>query len=57
MRRTGMPNGLNALGFATGDIDGLVAGALAQQRLTKLSPRTVDAAALRSMFLDAMTIW
>jgi hydroxyacid-oxoacid transhydrogenase len=57
MQRTGMPNGLSALGFTPGDIDGLVAGALAQQRLTKLSPRPVDAAGLRSTFLDAMTIW
>lgn len=57
MRRTGMPNGLAAVDFVPGDVDQLVAGALAQQRLTKLSPRPVDAAALKAMFLDAMTIW
>jgi hypothetical protein len=38
-------------------VEQLVTGALAQQRLTKLSPRKVDAAGLRAMFLDAMTIW
>ena len=57
MRRTGMPNGLKALGFGPGDVDQLVAGTLAQQRLLKLSPRPVDEAGLREMFLDAMTIW
>ncbi len=57
MRRTGMPNGLSAVGFTAADVDQLVTGTLAQQRLLKLAPRPVDAAALRSMFLDAMTIW
>jgi hydroxyacid-oxoacid transhydrogenase len=57
MRETGMPNGLSAVGFSPADLDQLVAGALAQQRLTKLSPRVVDAASLRSLFLAAMTIW
>jgi hydroxyacid-oxoacid transhydrogenase len=57
MRRTGMPNGLGAVGFTPADVDQLVTGTLAQQRLLKLSPRTVDAAALQSMFVDAMTIW
>jgi len=57
MRRTGMPNGLSAVGYGPGDVEQLVAGTLAQQRLTKLSPRAVDAAGLRSVFMDAMTIW
>lgn len=57
MQRTGMPNGLKAIGFGPADVDQLVAGTMAQQRLLKLSPRPVDEAALRAMFLDAMTIW
>ena len=39
MRRTGMPNGLHAVGYTAADIPQMVAGALQQQRLTKLSPR------------------
>ncbi len=57
MRRTGMPNGLSAVGFSAADVEQLVSGTLAQQRLLKLAPRPVDAAGLRAMFLDAMTIW
>ena len=57
MRRTGMPNGLSAVGFDPADIEQLVAGTLAQQRLLKLSPRPVDAESLRVVFLDAMRIW
>ena len=57
MRRTGMPNGLSAIGYGPDDVAQLVAGTLAQQRLTRLSPRPVDAESLRGMFLDAMTIW
>ena len=57
MRQTGMPNGLSAVGFSPADVDQLVAGTLAQQRLTKMAPRPADAAALREIFLNAMTIW
>jgi hydroxyacid-oxoacid transhydrogenase len=57
MRRTGMPNGLSAVGYSLADIDQLVAGTLMQQRLTRLAPRPVDAASLAEIFLEAMTIW
>jgi len=57
MRRTGMPNGLSAVGFGPADVEQLVAGTLAQQRLLKLAPRPVDAVALREVFMNAMTIW
>lgn len=57
MRRTGMPNGLSAVGFTPADLDGLVAGTVPQHRVTKLSPRPFDDAALRAMFLDAMRYW
>src|SRR5262249_13933395 len=39
MRRTGMPNGLGAVGYGPGDVDALVAGTIVQHRVTKLSPR------------------
>ena len=57
MRRVGMPNGLAAIGFRPGDVDKLVAGTLPQHRVTKLSPRPVDADVLKQLFLDSMTCW
>jgi hydroxyacid-oxoacid transhydrogenase len=57
MKKTGMPNGLKAVGYTEDDIPALVAGALPQHRVTKLSPRPVDAEAFTEMFRDSMTIW
>jgi len=57
MRATGMPNGLSAIGYGEADVNTLVQGTLPQHRVTKISPRPVDAGALRSLFLDSMTIW
>lgn len=57
MRKTGMPNGLSALGFHAGDLDDLVAGTLPQQRLTKLSPCPAGPDDLRRLFLEAMSYW
>jgi hydroxyacid-oxoacid transhydrogenase len=52
-----MPNGLGAVGYGPDDVDELVAGALPQQRLNKLSPRPVDADIFKQLFLDAMVCW
>jgi hydroxyacid-oxoacid transhydrogenase len=57
MRRTGMPNGLAAVGFGSGDVDRLVAGTVPQHRVTKLSPRPADDDDLGRIFLDAMKYW
>ena len=57
MRKTGMPNGLKALGYGPDDVDQLVAGTLGQQRLTRQSPRPASAADFRQLFLDSMTLW
>jgi hydroxyacid-oxoacid transhydrogenase len=57
MRRTGMPNGLKAVGFGRGDIEKLVAGTIVQHRVTKLSPRPADEADLRDIFSNSMTLW
>jgi hydroxyacid-oxoacid transhydrogenase len=57
MRRTGMPNGLQAVGFNTDDVDQLVDGTLLQHRITKLSPRQADADDLKQLFQDAMIYW
>ncbi len=57
MRATGMPNGLSAIGYGEDDIDRLVEGTLPQHRVTKISPRPIDADALRELFRNSMTLW
>lgn len=52
-----MPNGLRDVGYNEGDIPALVAGTLPQHRVTKLSPRPVDEAALSQLFSASMKIW
>ena len=57
MRKTGMPNGLGAVGFTPDDVGELAAGTLPQHRVTKLSPRPADADDLKQLFLSAMKYW
>ena len=57
MRRTGLPNGLSAVGFTPADVDRLVEGTLPQHRVTKLSPRPAGPDDLRQLFLDSMQLW
>ncbi len=57
MKKVGIPNGLNAVGFGPGDVDQLVAGTLLQYRLTKLSPRPAGAKDLKQLFLDSLRCW
>ena len=57
MRKTGMPNGLRAIGYSPADIPQMVAGTIPQQRLTKLSPRQFDESDLTQLFLDSMAYW
>lgn len=57
MQKTGMPNGLSAVGYTKDDIDDLVEGTLPQHRVTKLAPRPAEADDLKQLFLDSMTCW
>lgn len=57
MKKTGMPNGLKALGFTEEDVDALAEGTLPQHRVTKLSPRPADKDDLKQLFLESMTLW
>lgn len=57
MKRTGLPNGLSAVGFTEADIDKLVEGTLPQHRVTKLSPRPARAEDLAQMFKESMVLW
>ena len=54
MHRLRVPENLRAVGYSTSDIPALVQGTMAQERLTKLSPRQVDADTLARLFEDAM---
>ena len=57
MKKTGVPNGLGAIGFTAADIPALVEGTLPQHRVTKLSPRPAGREELSAMFADAMGYW
>ncbi|MHC5022183.1 MAG: hydroxyacid-oxoacid transhydrogenase, partial [Planctomycetota bacterium] len=57
MRETGIPNGLEALGYGEADIPGLVAGAYAQQRLLTIAPLEVTEDDLAALYADAMRYW
>jgi len=57
MKKTGVPNGLSAIGFTPDDVDKLVEGTIPQHRVTKLSPRPASAEDFRQLFLDSMTLW
>jgi hydroxyacid-oxoacid transhydrogenase len=54
MERLDVPNGLREVGYTSSDIPALVEGTLAQERLTRLAPRPVDADTLSRMFESAM---
>jgi hydroxyacid-oxoacid transhydrogenase len=57
MRKVDMPNGLNAVGFSSDDIDKLVDGTIPQHRVTKLSPRPASPDDLKQLFLDSLKLW
>jgi hydroxyacid-oxoacid transhydrogenase len=57
MRQLGVPNGLRAIGYNSGDIPALVEGTLPQHRVTKLSPRPAAPEELARLFERAMVAW
>ncbi len=57
MRKTGIPNGLGAVGYTAADVDKLVEGTLPQQRVISLSPRPFTPDDLKQLFLDSMVCW
>lgn len=57
MRQTGMPNGLQGVGYDETDIDDLVAKSAPQRRLLDNAPRPIHEAELRTLFRDAMRYW
>ncbi|KQY56825.1 hydroxyacid-oxoacid transhydrogenase [Nocardioides sp. Root140] len=57
MRDIGLPSGLAEVGYADGDVDDLVAGALKQQRLLATAPREVTGDDLAGVFRNSMEHW
>uniref|UniRef100_A0A1X7VIK2 hydroxyacid-oxoacid transhydrogenase n=1 Tax=Amphimedon queenslandica TaxID=400682 RepID=A0A1X7VIK2_AMPQE len=57
MYKTGIPNGLTALGYSSEDIPNLVRGTLPQHRVTKLSPRAFTEDQLSILFEKSMTVY
>lgn len=57
MKQLGLPNGLQAVGYAREDIPKLVEATLPQHRVTKLSPRPADKDDLAALFENSLAIW
>ena len=57
MRETGLPNGLNDLGYFEKDLPGLVKGGYAQPRLLVIAPRETSESDMEGMYRDAMRYW
>lgn len=57
MQATGMPEGLEAVGYVPADAETLAASTLPQHRVTKLSPRPASGSELTRLFLESMRNW
>ncbi len=57
MHDTGIPNGLDALGYGEADVSTLIDGTLKQQRLLVNCPRAVGAEELRYVIGQSFTYW
>ncbi len=57
MRDIGMPNGIAAIGYTSGDFDDLVEGAMMQQRLLDTAPKTVTERDLHAIFEASLDLW
>lgn len=57
MRDVGAPSGTRELGYDEGDVDGLVEGAMKQQRLLVLAPREVGPGELAEIVRESAENW
>ncbi|MCW2888787.1 MAG: adhfe [Streptosporangiaceae bacterium] len=57
MRDIDIPNGIGAVGYGTGDIDGLVEGTMKQQRLLATSPRPVTEDDAAGILTRSIELW
>jgi alcohol dehydrogenase class IV len=57
MRVTGLPNGLQGIGFSADDVDALAGSAIRQHRAVANAPRETNRDDAASIFKDAMSYW
>ncbi len=57
MKETGMPNGLNGVGYSEEDLPALTEKAFPQKRLLDNAPCAIDRDGLRDLFRAAMRYW
>ena len=57
MRDVGMPSGLAEIGYGDGDVDALVEGTMAQQRLLATAPREIMPEDVADVFRASMQLW
>lgn len=57
MRRTKMPNGLQAIGYGEADVESLVKGALPQRRLLDNAPMPIGASEIEQVYRASMNIF
>ena len=57
MKDVGAPGGLRELGYDEGDVDGLVGGAIKQQRQLTIAPREAGPEELADIFRGSMRNW
>jgi hydroxyacid-oxoacid transhydrogenase len=57
MQKTGVPDGLGAVGYTEADVDRLVEGTLPQQRVIGLSPHPFTSDDLKKLFIDSLVCW
>ena len=57
MRVTGLPNGLQGIGFAAGDVDALAGSAIRQHRAVANAPRETNCDDAASIFKNSMSYW
>ncbi|KAA9156471.1 iron-containing alcohol dehydrogenase [Amycolatopsis acidicola] len=57
MSRIGIPNGIGAVGYGESDVDSLVEGAVKQQRLLSIAPRTPTEEDLAGILRRSVSLW
>ncbi len=57
MKETGIPNGLNAVGYSNNDLDALTEKSYVQKRLIDNAPLPISKVELKEIFRDAMNYW
>ena len=57
MRDVGIPAGIGAVGYTTGDAHALAAGTMQQERLLAMSPREMHEEAAVAIFEASVELW